>query len=1493
MTSQRTNLVVSLGKIFSCVSFLILILAAPKAYANDGIDPAAVDDSTSIIQGTGTVLINWMSNDTVIDFATINGFDAMTLQGGSVTLGQTGFFNYTPDPNFTGNDGFTYTICDDDKPTPTCSSANVNITIIPKSTCDSGFYQGVSGQVKLLDVTSSPASYVDISDASWATNFNATGYNDEDGLIYGFLQPANGNGSGNGIYSFNPATGVFTFMTSSPPAYIGDFDGQGNLYMAGGGTTITVYNVATNSTSTLIATQSLGVADMGFVPSSPQGYFYGVRGGGTALTQLHPDGTVTVISLDTSGITNASFPTAPQGNFGAVWVSSDGNGGYNLYAFNNANGVVYAIDLMNNTITPTTLSEPNGRNDGMSCAAAIDPFDLDNLSEYGDAPDSYGTLQSSNGAAAVTNISYRLGNIADIDRDGNPSADATNENSEELADDDGVFWNGVSLQDQSLAVGVPANVQILVPANNGVVSAWFDWDQSGTFDAGEKVVSDQAPVGGLVTISTAVPANAVLGQTFARVRLSARPGGDQTGRYSFGEIEDYRISIENPTPELTSSKSVDISELSEPPRAGDTVTYFISVQNTGNVTIDGITVTDDLLGGDITEQCIFPIAGMPTLNPNEVALCEVEYEITQENIDAGSLENQAQITGVDPDGGDVSTDSDDDTTTEVEEPTSFPLSQEPSLELIKIALDFDEDNVISGAGEIITYYLTLTNTGNVSIDNLAITDPLFTGDPDTPIACDALTGLTLLPNENVICEITYEVTQTDMDNGGVITNQATGTGDDPNGEVVVDISDNGEEGDSDPTVVPGNLFTGMETVKQITGRDYSDPFPQEGDTIEYTITLTNTGNVTLNNVTLEDPLFDPSDITSSCTFDPDGLTGFLYIGKPIECVIEYTLTQDDLDNGGVENTATGSAIGPSQDGEPGEPVSDVSDSGDAQTDEDDDGDAGNDPTEEFFDQNPAIEIEKTGELDGAVSVDETITYTFTVANTGNVTINNITVTDDLLGGDITEQCVFPDDVGVLAPGEDATCTAQHTITQGNIDVGVIENSATTTGDDPSGESVDDASDDPNDGENEDPDNDGNPDDPTETLLPPSPELTLIKTVEDQNGDGEMQVGEELMYTFTITNTGNITVNDINLEDSFFTEEGEIVCNQEMPGVLSPTDDAIVCTASYTITQEDFDAGFIENTATASGVDPQDNKTSDVSDYDGEGAGDDPTVFPSVREGLLNVIKTADYSDIGSPAGEGDEIIYTIVAENIGNVTITDVVIIDPLFDSAEYPDGDITAVCIFENQEEILLPGELATCEVVYELTPDDLVASEVVNSASAVGIDPEGNDVVDTSDSGDELVDEDGDGSPTNDPTVVSWEDPQEPGRPRGGPRGGPDGDNSDPSNPVNPTDGPNSPNEFNDSPVIDTLGGIAITTVAGPVVSASIGATQSVLARTGQRSSTVSLLLMVSVIVGLGSMRFVYLHEGGNGNSKRLSRREARTWARKRSSKKKSKNKKFWKIW
>ncbi|MEZ5093181.1 hypothetical protein [Nocardioides sp.] len=72
---------------------------------------------------------------------------------------------------------------------------------------------------------------------------------------------------------------------------------------------------------------------------------------------------------------------------------------------------------------------------------------------------------------------------------------------------------------------------------------------------------------------------------------------------------------------------------------------------------------------------------------------------------------------------------------------------------------------------------------------------------------------------------------------------------------------------------------------------------------------------------------------------------------------------------------------------------------------------------------------------------DTIDYEFLVTNAGNVTLDSITVDDPMVG---TVDCP----VTTLAPGADTTCTASYTLTQADVDAGVVDNTATVTGTDP-------------------------------------------------------------------------------------------------------------------------------------------------------------------------------------------------------------------------------------------------------------------------------------------------------------------------------------------------------------------------------------------------------------------------------------------------------------
>jgi GEVED domain len=120
-----------------------------------------------------------------------------------------------------------------------------------------------------------------------------------------------------------------------------------------------------------------------------------------------------------------------------------------------------------------------------------------------------------------------------------PNATATGDDANNLADEDGVvFLNPVLVGTQAWV-----NVVLTSPTGTGKLDAWLDFDQSGVWDAGEKVFNNLALVSGLNTLSFSVPTNASVGPTFARFRLSSAGGLLPSGAASDGEVEDYQVIL--------------------------------------------------------------------------------------------------------------------------------------------------------------------------------------------------------------------------------------------------------------------------------------------------------------------------------------------------------------------------------------------------------------------------------------------------------------------------------------------------------------------------------------------------------------------------------------------------------------------------------------------------------------------------------------------------------------------------------------------------------------------------------------------------------------------------------------------------------------------------------------------------------------------------------------------------------------------------------------
>ena len=382
-----------------------------------------------------------------------------------------------------------------------------------------------------------------------------------------------------------------------------------------------------------------------------------------------------------------------------------------------------------------------------------------------------------------------------------------------------------------------------------------------------------------------------------------------------------------------------------------------------------------------------------------------------------------------------------------------------------------------------------------------------------------------------------------------------------------------------------------------------------GDTISYAFTVTNTGNVTLSGVTVDDPLVTVSGGPVSLAPGAVDTTSF---------TATYTITQADIDAGEVPNTATVTGTAP----------------------------AGGTVTDEGSDlvalgQVPGMALVKTGVLDdadgnGLANVGETISYDFEVTNTGNVTLTGVSIADPLPG----LSAISPASAEI-AVGASVVFTATYAITQADIDAGEVFNSAVASS-------------------NEAPDS---PADET-VPLPQGPELTLLKTASfnDENGDGFGDAGETVSYAFTVTNSGTVTVTDITIDDPM---TGLVLSGGPIPSLAPGESDATTFTATYALTQQDIENGVVTNIAIAVGEDPDGDEVRDESDDPETVEPDDPTDEPipaapsfdigvTVDEPVVTAVLLVD-PDTGETievtSYSPQELTYTVTVPNTGNVTL--------------------------------------------------------------------------------------------------------------------------------------------------------------------------------------------------------------------------------------------------
>jgi hypothetical protein len=295
---------------------------------------------------------------------------------------------------------------------------------------------------------------------------------------------------------------------------------------------------------------------------------------------------------------------------------------------------------------------------------------------------------------------------------------------------------------------------------------------------------------------------------------------------------------------------------------------------------------------------------------------------------------------------------------------------EPAVQITKTATP----ETIRPGGTVRYDYL-VTNIGEVPLDKIEVTDDRC--GPVTPVAAQAeLAGL--LPPDGAR-QFTCS-TPVDEDTVNTATVKAT----DSFGRNATDTD----------TAAVDVVRAALDLVKTGPGMAH------EGDGITYTLKVTNSGDVALTGIEIEDAV-------AGADIEPFDLAP----GATREVKVPFTVPAGTDE---VVNMAEACAPDPT-DG--GAPVCD-------------------DATHTIDVIHPAIAVDKVADPAAVSGPSGDVTFSYKVTNTGDVDLGNVAVDDDILG--------IIGTIGDLAPGASGTLTRVATITPS----GPLTNTATATGTDP-------------------------------------------------------------------------------------------------------------------------------------------------------------------------------------------------------------------------------------------------------------------------------------------------------------------------------------------------------------------------------------------------------------------------------------------------------------
>jgi uncharacterized repeat protein (TIGR01451 family)/fimbrial isopeptide formation D2 family protein len=535
-------------------------------------------------------------------------------------------------------------------------------------------------------------------------------------------------------------------------------------------------------------------------------------------------------------------------------------------------------------------------------------------------------------------------------------------------------------------------------------------------------------------------------------------------------------------------------------------------------------------------------------------------------------------------------------------------------------------------GDTIQFTFVLTNIGPAD-GTATLTDPLpsqldgfTTQSPQLTFANGTVSAtVTVKKGETLELKFTAKVKQ-DATPGQTFANVATVSPQDGNPPTVIQTPQLKVEGGPD-------LATSTKTATDLNGGDV-----EPGDTLQYTLTFTNSGKLATGQVQITDPV-DKSleavgDVSNGGAFDA-GANAVQWSLPPIQpgqsVVVQFTAkVKLGLANGtAISNVATAT----------------TSTSGQTVTKQ------VTATVKVAASPKMSLFSNVVASSSGKFQPGDTITYTLTLQNTGKGPLVNGQVTssyDPVLslvsasaGGTVTGQTVTWA-IGTLQPNQ----TPLVLTVQAKLAPVVAQNLAVSNQASVNGEGL--GAPVPSD----DPAKPGSAD-PTVFTVDSAPVLQLVKSLEDGNG-GNVQGGDTVTIRISVTNTGNAPATGVVISDKLHAALQQVA-------VKAGTFDATSRIASWTLPSvaPGAPAQMVELTAVV------DKATATGTQVDNTATAAFPETPKSVTSNTISftVTNLPDFADSRKQAGStvakpGEPLTWTLTIANSGNAPATGVVVTD-------------------------------------------------------------------------------------------------------------------------------------------------------------------------------------------------------------------------------------------